>query len=615
MKGRLLYPLLITAAGLAAYANSFSCPFIFDDYVQILQNLRLQQGLFHLLGGTTRPVVALTLALNYRLGGLDVWGYHAVNMGIHMTAGLLLYGIVRRTLQSPPLRRRYGKRAAGLAAAVSLLWVVHPLQTQSVTYVIQRAESLMGLFYLLALYSVIRSNQPGGSRPWPAAAVLACTLGMATKAVMATAPVVILLYDRIFLCPSLRGIRLRRGALYLALFSTTGGVLLLLFGGRPEVYGPEVGFAVKGVPPAAYALTQPGVILHYLRLSVWPHPLVLDYGWPLARTAWEIIPPMAAMAGLAAATLWALRRQPAAGFLGAWFFLILAPTSSFIPVLDPAFEHRMYLPLAAVIAGIVLGADHLLPRLSANPRARLLAGAALAAAAALGFGAATARRNHDYRTVLSIWEDTVRKRPLNSRAHSNHGAALHLQGRLEEAIAEYREALRLEPDYADGHNTLGYVLEAQGRREEAKAAFEEALRLLPRHERAKKGLALVLRNQGLIFQAEGKGEEALERYRRAVELNPEDAGTHNNVGTLLFQKQRWQEAEEWFRRAIRLDPRHAEAHNNLGAALEMQGRVEEAIPHYRRALELKPDYASAHVNLERSLSVLEGGRGQAAARP
>lgn len=329
-----------------------------------------------------------------------------MNLAIHILAGLTLFGIARRTLEGPLLRAAYSGRAGGAPP---------------------RAGEQRGRDDL--------------APSWGAAAVLSCALGMASKVVMVTAPAAVLLYDRSFLCTGERAMRpgpwrelwRRRGLLHLALFSTWG-IPLFLFAGRAELFGPEVGFGVEGIPPLAYALTQPGVILHYLRLSVWPHPLVLDYGWPLARTAREILPPLAAVGGVLAATGWALLRRPAAGFLGAWFFLILAPTSSFIPILDPSFEHRMYLPLAAVIAGAVLATARLLALTAGGAGAR--AGGALALTAVLLLGAATLRRNHDYRSFLSIWADTAWKRPLNPRARSNHGAALYLEGRAGHGARE-----------------------------------------------------------------------------------------------------------------------------------------------------------------------------------
>ena len=214
---------IIALAALAVYANSFNGAFVFDDIPWILVDpgvhklWPLTDVLFssnpNFVSG--RPVVNLTIAVNYVLGGTDPRGYHAFNIAIHILAGLTLFGIVRRTLAMPVLRDRFAAAATPLALAVALVWIVHPLQTAAVTYVIQRTEALVGLFYLLTLYCVIRGTESGRSWRWYAAAVAACFLGMGTKEVMVTAPVVVLLYDRTFLSGSFAAALTRRWGLYL----------------------------------------------------------------------------------------------------------------------------------------------------------------------------------------------------------------------------------------------------------------------------------------------------------------------------------------------------------------------------------------------------------------
>jgi hypothetical protein len=213
-------PLLLVIVGSVAYATSFKGAFLFDDGVNIIENPNVR-SLWPLTGAmsapstsglTTRPIVCLSLALNYALCGYAVWGYHAFNLAVHLLAGLTLYGIVRRSLLSERLQARFGEHAEVLAWAAATIWTVHPLQTESVTYIIQRCESMMGLFYLLTLYTVIRAIQSRRVVAWSVAAVLCCALGMATKEVMVTAPVVVLLYDRAFGAGSLASaLRLRWG--------------------------------------------------------------------------------------------------------------------------------------------------------------------------------------------------------------------------------------------------------------------------------------------------------------------------------------------------------------------------------------------------------------------
>ncbi|MGA2605784.1 MAG: hypothetical protein ABSG14_16325, partial [Verrucomicrobiia bacterium] len=212
MKLRQFIPVLIIAAGIGAYHNSFQGPFILDDVPSILENPQIRHlwpigealspSANSMVGG--HPVVNLSLAVNYALGGLAVWGYHALNLTIHILAALTLFGIVRRTLARPKLREQFGASGEWVALAVAVLWTIHPLQTEAVTYLSERGESLMGLFYLLTLYGFLRGVESPGHGRWFVLSVAACALGMATKEVMVTAPLMVLLYDRTFVSQSFR---------------------------------------------------------------------------------------------------------------------------------------------------------------------------------------------------------------------------------------------------------------------------------------------------------------------------------------------------------------------------------------------------------------------------
>ena len=216
---------LIVLATVLAYRNSFSGPFIFDD-LAISQNPTIRElwpiwkplcPPNHGEPVTGRPLLNLSFAVNYAVSGLNVRGYHVANLAIHVLAALLLFGILRRTFLLRSLGNSQIPTPIYFALAIALLWAVHPLQTESVTYIVQRAESLVGLFYLLTLYCFIRGATWGRGRYWYAAAVLACLLGMASKEVMVSAPLIVLLYDRAFLAGSLREAWRRRYGFYLAL--------------------------------------------------------------------------------------------------------------------------------------------------------------------------------------------------------------------------------------------------------------------------------------------------------------------------------------------------------------------------------------------------------------
>ena len=551
-----LYALLILLSGTVAYHNSLGGPFIFDDQFRIVENARLRHlwPPEALIAGSLRPVVDLSLAVNYALGGLDVRGYHLVNLAIHLGAALLLFGVVRRTLILPRLAARFGGASPWLAACVAILWVVHPLQTQSVTYTIQRAESLAGLWYLLTLYAVIRAATARRPTNWSSTAVLACALGMATKPVMVTAPLLVLWYDRTFLSGSVgRALRRSRG-LYAGLAATwlvLGAVLM-----SPELARLSAGFRLRTLTLLEYAGSQPGVILHYLRLACWPHPLVFDYDWPLAHGA-AIARPALLLGAMVLAVGWALRRAPAFGFLGFACLLLLAPSSSVMPIRDLAMEHRMYLPLAPLMVLAVLGAHAALRRLPSSTALRRAIGAGLMVAIAVTFTGLTIRRNADYASEEAMWRDTIQQRPANPRAHTNLGAVLAAQGRMDEAIAHDTEALRLDDAYAEAHSNLAAALVGRGRLAEAEAHYQRALHLWPGDAKAHVGL-------GAVLSAQGRRSDAMRQYQEA----------------------------------LRLDPQSAEAHNNLGVALVEAGRMDEAIAHYLDALRLRPDYAKARNNLE-----------------
>ena len=603
MKLRSFIPLLIIAAGIGAYHNSLHGPFIFDD-CSFAENpaIRHLWPLWQVLMGPHqagmtvqgRPVISLSFAINYAINGLRVWGYHAVNLAIHIAAGLVLFGIARRTLLQPPLRQRFGMAARPLALLIAVIWVVHPLQTESVTYMVQRAESMMGLFYLLTLYCVIRGAESDSPKLWYVLSVASCLLGMASKEVMVSAPLIVLLYDRTFLGGSFAEAWRRRWRLYLALAATW--VLLAYFVFTAGNRGGTVGIGT-GAAWQAYALTQLRAIPRYLRLSFWPHPLVFDYGTGLVSGLTEVLSGALIVIAMLIGVLVALRRWPSVGFLGVWFFAILAPTSSVVPVASQTIaEHRMYVPLAAVIALVVVAAFALGKRVLRDRQGVVLGCVASATVATL-FTFLTIQRNRDYRSSLTIWQDTVAKGPNNARAHNNLGLPLAQLGRLQEAMGHYEQALRLKPDYAEAQNNVGGILMKQGRLEEAIGHYEQSLRIRPNYAEAHYNL-------GNALLKAGKLPEAIEHWEQALRFKPDFAVAHNDLGAALIRQGRLQEAIEHCEQALRLQPDYAEAHNNLGVALAQLGRMPEAIGHWEQALQINPEYADAHCNLGRALEKL-----------
>jgi tetratricopeptide (TPR) repeat protein len=580
--------LVIVAAGAIVYLNSFTGVFLLDDNAHIVD----KQDFLEIAG--RRPVVNLTLALSYALSGLDTWGYHLVNVIVHLLAGLTLFGVVRRTLGLDVFPSEWRARASWVALTVALIWVVHPLQTQSVTYIIQRAEALMTLFYLLTIYCVIRGAGSPRAALWYGAAVLAAGLGMGSKAVMVTAPVVVLLYDRIFLSPSFGELLRRRWGLYASL----GGswLILAICGVVQGVFSTSakiatVGFGVQSVTPGEYLMSQPGVILNYLWLSVFPRSLCLDYGWPVAESAVAIVVPLLVIGALLAATIWALRFHPRLGFLGAVFFLILAPTSSIVPIRDLAFEHRMYLPLAAVVLLVVVAAVRYVPRRTWR--------VAIAVAVITVLGIRTIDRNRDYRSAHAMWTNAVTQRPENARAHIELANALDLLGQPEQAIAHYQAGVRLEPNEYLAHNNLGRTLASVNRLEEAVGHYEKSLELNPEYFFAHNNLGNTLVKLDRV-------DEGLAHIRKALEIRRKYPTGYNSLGVILAGRGDLDGAEKNFRKAARLDPTYAEARGNLASILRARGDLEQAVVEYRASVTIRPDYFDGWYNLGTAL--LELGR-------
>jgi tetratricopeptide (TPR) repeat protein len=577
---------LLVAAALGAFADCFQVPFLFDDFEAVTDNTTIRHlwPLWPVLdppgkltvGG--RPVLNLSYALNYAVGGKDVWGYHAINLAVHILAGLALFGIARRTLQLPSMSRTFGDNATWTAAAIALLWLVHPVQTESVTYISQRAESMMGLFYLLTLYAFIRAAEPETmhTRAWTAFSITACLLGMATKEVMITAPIMALVYDRTFLAGTFREAWRLRWRLYAGLMATWlfSALLMHNMGERPIGYG-------YGVSLWHYALTECDAITHYLELIVWPHPQHLDYGLDMASSPLQVLPEGLIILALLAATAVTLVYRPKIGFAGAWFFIILAPTSSFVPVVvSPIAEHRLYLPLAGPVALAVLGLYRLGGKWS------LLAPVALA----LVWGTLTFQRNIDYLSPLNLWKDAVDLRPDNPRAQTNYGIALLDSGDPAGAVEHLETTLQLSPTYPRGQanlakaeNNWGNMLVNQGHNTEAIPHFERALKIQPL-------LPECHYNWGNALYYQGKLDEAIAHYKESIREDPNEADARNNWGMALLKQGHPDQAIPLFQEALQINPALAEAHFNWGRALAMMGHIPEAIAQFQETLRLDPNF-------------------------
>ncbi|MBS0633043.1 MAG: tetratricopeptide repeat protein [Verrucomicrobia bacterium] len=586
---------LLLAVTLIAYANSLLGPLVFDDVDAIVNNDSLASlgAALHPPSHRTvsgRPVANVTFALNRLAGGVDPIGYHAVNLLIHLGAALTLFGLVRRTLLLPPLAAKFGAASRPLALAVAALWAVHPLQTEAVTYIVQRVESLMGLFYLFTLYAFVRgATGPAPSSRWLVGSVAACLLGMGTKEVMVSAPLLVLSYDALFVAGGWAAAWRARRWYYVALAATWLwlGWLVWQAGQRDGSagFGPDL-------PAWHYALTQCRAVVHYLRLALWPQPLVFDYGMALVRDPAAVLPQALLLLALGAATLFSVIKKHYIGFLGLWFFAILAPTSSLVRVITQTMaERRMYLPLAAVVTLLVLGAYAWLGRRSL----------AIWIVVALGWGGATLARNADYRTDVGLWRDTIAKLPTNPRAYDALGNVLADAGRADEAAEQFQAAQRVDPRYVEARNDLGVLRARQERLTEAMAAFEAALAIAPDFAAAHFNLANAL-------VAAGRPAAAKPHYLAALRLHPGQSDVLWRLADSELAAGDFAAAAEHARAVVAVAPDFVPVRFSLALALERQGRAAEAIPEYETVLALDPAHAAARIHLAAARRQAEVGR-------
>ncbi|HEY1068334.1 MAG TPA: tetratricopeptide repeat protein, partial [Pirellulales bacterium] len=550
-----------------AFANGIYGQFLYDDVSSIVDDAEIKD-LFDPARiariNPRRAVVYYSFALNWAYAGADPLPYHVVNILIHVAATLALYGLVRRSLLTWRLAPRFAAAAPWLAAAVALAWGLHPLQTQSVTYIVQRTESLMGLCFLATLYFTARgaTGEPTSAWRWYLGAALCCWLGMFSKEVMIVAPVVLLLYDFAILSQSRSEPFARRWGLHLACCAAIVPLVLLTADASAKS-SLALGRNGATISSVEFAQTQPEVILHYLRLAFWPDALCLDYHWPIERDPTVIAATGAVVAALFLASVALLFYSPPLGFVCLWFFLTLAPSSSVLPIVDLAFEHRTYLALASPVVLTILGGWRLWERLvSRNPvleRVRIAAPATLLLVIVSALGTRTIVRNFDYWSVERMWRTVAEISPDNPRAHHNIGVELVQSGRTADALPYYEKAVELGDPNRDG----------------ATAQYH--------------------RNLGIAYASLGRPADAAREFSAAVQLAPDSPEAHWSLGMALSELNRRAEAIASLQQALQLDPALFLARNRLAELLVSAGDYAAARGHAEQVLRADPQRASAYI--------------------
>jgi len=529
--GMIVAVAVVIVSSILAYSNTFSVPFLFDDKINIVENRSIHQlwppwYSFNIpidTGIVGRPVINFSFAVNYAISGGKVWSYHLLNLIIHILSALTLMALIRRTISTMDNERQYFDSTLLFSFVCALLWALHPVQTQAVTYVSQRCESLMALLFLLTFYCAMRGWKSPASRVWHLLAIAFFLLSASSKEVAVVVPFLVLLYEWTFRKKN----PVEALKAYPAMYS--GFALVVIFLMLMVVSGGTLTSrtANNSFTPLDYWITQCQVILHYVRLSIWPSSLTIDYGWPVAafKEAWLHV---IIVVFFVCMSLWSLWRQKVVGFLGMWFFIIIAPTSLF-PLPDLAFEHRLYLSLAAIIiafVGIVYNVYfRLIKRFGKYEYCKIVMSVGLTIAIIcinmlLGF--MTYKRNNDYRSEMAIWLDTVNKRPDNFRGYHGVGLAFASEKEFSQGLEYMLRALKLNPQNPYVNTDTGFILFLMKRPKEAIPYFEQSIKLKPNNSKAQNNLGAALAQTGNL-------QQAIVHFSRALEMKPDYTSARNNL--------------------------------------------------------------------------------------
>ncbi len=598
---RLLIALALSMVVFFIYAKTLTGDFIFDDRPNIRDNshIRLTQitpkSLYEAVRespSSSRPVANISFALNYFFHGYNVVGFHLVNIMIHITNGLLLYVFISMTWRTPAMVSR-DEKYWWIAFFTASIWLVHPIQSQSVSYIVQRMNSMATLFYLFSMVFYVKARFAEAKREkaaWFCGAAACGFLALGSKEIAATLPFFIFLYEWYFF-QDLRWDWIKKRIPILAGVMILLIIIALIYLGRHPLERILAAYATHHLTMAERGLSQFRVVIFYISLLLWPHPsrLNLDHDF---QPSLSVLDPkttvfaIGAIIGFIVLAMLLAKKERLISFCILWYFGNLVIESSIIG-LELVFEHRNYLPSTFfILAAVFLSYRYLKPK--------WLAPVVLSVVGVV-FVFWTYERNDVWRSPILIWMDCIKKSPQTPRPYNNLGVALAHLGHYREAADQYRQALQIDPRYAHAYTNLGRALASQGNIDAAIGQFNTALKISP-------GNYVAHNNLGIALALQGRHAEAIEHFSAALAINPDFVNAHNNLGAALKHQGRLAEAAVHLRTALKIDPFFTPAHNNLGKTLADQGRWEEAIAHFSEALRIDPRYENARKNLEESLA-------------
>lgn len=591
----LLGMVVIMLLGIVIYSNSFVCSFNFDDLNSIINNTNIQD-LSNVKAwwnfSPNRPVSMFTFALNYHFSQLDVWSYHLVNLMVHLINACLVWWLTLLLFSSPVMKSHpLVKHKKVLAFITALLFVSHPLATQSVTYIIQRQASMAAMFYLLslALYAKARISEKGVKENLFlfVGAIISGVLAVLTKENAYTLPFAIILFDFCFLRTKKISINLKDYRIILVITAFIGLVVFLLFKFSLHIFDPLPPSQGNDftVTPLNYLLTQFSVIVKYMQLLILPINQNLDYDFPLSTSFLEIrtLLSFLFLSALIILAIFLFKRNRIISFGIFWFFLTLIIESSIIPINDLIYEHRTYLPSYGYF--IILSTIIITFIWDKNKYIAI----ALLTIIVISNSIFTYERNKVWKNDLTLWNDVVSKSPNKARPVNNRGIYYLKTQQWEKAIADFSKGIELYPKWAVTYYNRGVAQEIIRQTDKALADYNTAIKLDTLYADAYYNRGNVLGNTGNI-------EQAIENFSKVIQINPDNINALYNRGVSYAALTQWEKAIDDLSRVIEIDPYHAKAFSNLGAAWANTGQWEKAIYDYTRALEIDPSLTATYNN-------------------
>lgn len=595
---------IIVLLGAVIYSNSFDCSFHFDGLRHIVHNSAIR-GLSDVTTwwnyNPNRPVSIFSIVLNYHFFNLDVRYWHLVNLFIHLINALLVRWFTLLILSSPALRDRpIVKHKEAIALVTALLFVSHPLATQSVTYVIQRMTSLAALFYLLSLALYMKGRLAGkGSRISYllfSGSVVSAILAMLSKENAYTLPLAVILMELFFFQDQKFSVNLRnyRVIALLAACLAVTGVVLVKF--PLSIFNPIQSMSghVVTITPLKYLFTQFSVIVKYIQLLILPANLHLEYDFPISDSFLQpaTLFSFLFLSSLVFLAVYLFKKERIISFGILWFFLTLSIESGIIPIHDVIVEHRTYLPSVGFFLILSTGIYSLLWN-----RRRFMA-IVVWSLLIVSWSFLTYKRNPVWTDEITLMSDNIEKAPAFARPYSNRGVAYWKQKEYDKAIADFSRAIELNPEYQDAFYNRGVVFEEVGAYDRAVDDYSRVIALDNNHIKA-------YYNRGVAYYRLGGFTKAIDDYSRAIGINPEYADAWNNRGVVYVNLREYDKAIADFSRAIEIRPEYTDAFSNRGATFFNLGEYEKAVADYDRALEIDPEFTQAMINREIAYRNLE----------